>query len=130
MWQALKSSTHNTQPSNTASENTSAPSAPPPLPTPELNAQCPKGSKQYDSLSSKKVPSATESFGSSEFDKLKMGKDQFRESDDGTVDRVPRTQTHISSTEVGRDGLGIPLNIVEVKTNMDWQNVSREDLRR
>lgn len=79
------------------------------------------------------MPSATESFGSSGFNKLKGGRGQFRELDDEVMEHVPElpgTQTHISSTGVGRDGLGIPLNAIEVKTNMDWQNDSRENLRR
>ena len=88
-----------------------------------------KGSKQS---SSNKTPSATESFGSSGFNRLKSGRKQFRELNDETVDPLPTlpgTQTHISSSEVGSDRTGIPLNVIEVKTNMDWHNASREDLR-
>ena len=91
------------------------------------------------------MPSATtESFGSSGFNKFKGGRSQFRELDDDVaVEEEERdddeaalavrgTQTHISSTtEVREDGgAGIPLNVIEVKTNLDWQNVAREDLRR
>ncbi|KAI4258865.1 MAG: hypothetical protein L6R42_004867, partial [Xanthoria sp. 1 TBL-2021] len=92
-----------------------------------------KGSTQCGSLAPKKVPLVTESFESSGFNKLKGGRGQFRELDDDVMEHVPDipgTQTHISSTEVGRDRSGIPLNVIEVKTNMDWQNVSREDLPR
>ncbi|KAI4277415.1 MAG: hypothetical protein LQ337_001796 [Flavoplaca oasis] len=91
-----------------------------------------KGSKQSGGPSSNKTPSATESSGSSGFSRLKSGRKQFRELDDETVDHVPKlpgTQTHISSSEVGRDRSGIPLNVIEVKTNMDWHNASREDVR-
>ena len=57
-----------------------------------------------------------------------VGEEEERDGDE-TVLRG--TQTHISSPEVrGDGGAGIPLNVIEVKTNLDWQNVAREDLRR
>ncbi|CAL8584100.1 hypothetical protein XPA_009705 [Xanthoria parietina] len=113
---------------------------------PQSKTRSAKASKQSgESSEPKKVPSATtESFGSSGFNKFKGGRSQFRELDDDVaVEEEERdddeaalavrgTQTHISSTtEVREDGgAGIPLNVIEVKTNLDWQNVAREDLRR
>ncbi|KAI4234760.1 MAG: hypothetical protein LQ349_003587 [Xanthoria aureola] len=113
---------------------------------PQSKTRSAKASKQSGGAGSsepkKEVPSATtESFGSSGFNKFKGGRSQFRELDDDVAgeeeerDDEPAllrgTQTHISSTEVRRDGgAGIPLNVIEVKTNLDWQNVAREDLRR
>ncbi|KAL9032199.1 MAG: hypothetical protein Q9180_006635, partial [Flavoplaca navasiana] len=99
---------------------------------PSSKTRSAKGSKQTGGSSSNKTPSATESFGSSGFNRLKSGRKQFRELDDETVDHVPKlpgTQTHISSSEAGSDRSGIPLNVIEVKTNMDWHNASREYLR-
>ena len=114
---------------------------------PQSKTRSAKASKQQSGGSSepkKEVPSATttESFGSSGFNKFKGGRSQFRELDDdvameeeeerdGDETVLRGTQTHISSPEVRGDGAaGIPLNVIEVKTNLDWQNVAREDLRR
>ncbi|KAL8787999.1 MAG: hypothetical protein Q9213_001891 [Squamulea squamosa] len=82
--------------------------------------------------------SATESFGSSGFNKLKkgIGHQHFRELDDDgdNVDNLQTggptgTQTHITSSDVGEENSGIPMNVIEVKTNMDWQHASREEYR-
>ncbi|KAI4225425.1 MAG: hypothetical protein L6R36_003909 [Xanthoria steineri] len=113
---------------------------------PQSKTRSAKASKQSreNSEPKKEVPSATttESFGSSGFNKFKGGRSQFRELDDDVAveeeeeerddeDVLRGTQTHISSSEVrGGGGAGIPLNVIEVKTNLDWQNVARGDLRR
>ncbi|KAL8766381.1 MAG: hypothetical protein Q9209_006815 [Squamulea sp. 1 TL-2023] len=82
--------------------------------------------------------SATESIGSSGFNKLKRGRghQQFREldDDDDIVDNLQMggptgTQTRITSSDAGEENLGIPMNVIEVKTNMDWQHASREEFR-
>ncbi|KAL8727053.1 MAG: hypothetical protein Q9166_006296 [cf. Caloplaca sp. 2 TL-2023] len=95
-----------------------------------------RSNKQSGSGSSgpKKI-SATESFGSSGFNKLKRGRghQQFRELDDDDenlpVGGPTGTQTHITSSEAGKENSGIPMNAIEVKTNMDWQHALREDFR-
>ncbi|KAI4224943.1 MAG: hypothetical protein L6R36_004302 [Xanthoria steineri] len=116
---------------------------------PQSKTRSAKASKQSreNSEPKKEVLSATttESFGSSGFNKFKGGRSQFRELDDDVAVEeeeeeragdeaalaVRGTQTHISSMEGrGGGGAGIPLNVIEVKTNVDWQNVARGDLRR
>ncbi|KAL9031751.1 MAG: hypothetical protein Q9196_000228 [Gyalolechia fulgens] len=86
---------------------------------------------------SSKRPSATESFGSKGFSRLtnRRGHEQFRELDTDTTsdDHVPvggptGTRTHITTSEVGGKDLDIPLNAIEVKTNMDWHHASRDSL--
>lgn len=91
-----------------------------------------RDAKGSGSSRSRKYPSATTSFGSSGINKLKIGKvhQQFRELDDDTNENLtggspPATHTYITGGEVGRENLGIPLNAIEVQTNMDWQHTSR-----
>ncbi|KAL9598131.1 MAG: hypothetical protein Q9219_004687 [cf. Caloplaca sp. 3 TL-2023] len=77
----------------------------------------------------KRYPSATASFGSSGVKKMKMGRAraEFSELDDDTSEYLPTaTRTYISSGG-GDNGSGdIPLNAIEVQTNMDWQHTVRE----
>lgn len=92
----------------------------------------PKASRHSRGSSSKNFPLATESFGSSGFNRSKTGRGQFRELQDDSVDRVldlPRTRTFISSDEIGRDQSGIPLDVIDVKTNIGLQNVSRKNMQ-
>lgn len=92
----------------------------------------PKPAGSGSSGSKKYLPSAT-SHGSSSirFPKLGRGDQHFRElTGDSSLAHLPRgmdgtgTQTHITSTR-GKDQsaeeVGIPLNAIEVRTNMDWQ---------
>ncbi|KAL8760293.1 MAG: hypothetical protein Q9184_003388 [Pyrenodesmia sp. 2 TL-2023] len=96
-----------------------------------------KRSKPPGICSDKRYLSATASFGSSGRNKMKIGRahQQFRELDDDTSEHLTGgarsgTQTYITRGEAGGEGAGIPLNAIEVQTNLDGQHTSRETLRK
>ncbi|KAL8709212.1 MAG: hypothetical protein Q9225_007482, partial [Loekoesia sp. 1 TL-2023] len=87
---------------------------------PQTKSRKAGGSKQSGSSSSKRHPSATTSFGSSGFDRLKIGRahQQFRELEDDTSDDLTggaptTTHTYITSGDAGRENSDIPLDAIE-----------------